>query len=226
MASEPVQVFNHTASFDSYGRGWNQLQIVVTFDGTYTIKLTQVAGPTYTRDQVEYIRDVPYLPKSVLTMLSVTGQPGGIHPIIGALQTICLKTLHEDYKEIETKVASKLHAEYEQTTDKLHKELASATELIKHLREKLETSHKEKKSLRSDLASSHKRMEELMDDLTSACETVSETQKKCDDLQEQNTQLVDTLMKQLHEIDQLKQSKPELDSLDTMLDSAFADLHM
>jgi len=180
--------------FDSYGRGYNRLGIVVTFDGTYTIEMTRFEGPMYTRDHKEYIRGIPYLPKSVLQMLSATGQNVGVDGIIATLKSICSETLPEEKNEME-----------------------QANETILQLR--------------AELASSHTHTDELTAELSHVCEMVVETQKKFDEIQVKNTELVDIIVDKLQKIVQLEETiqlskSIEQHSLDTMLDSAFDELNM
>ena len=114
MASYPVQVFYHSTEFNPCtGRGLDKLIIVVTFDGTYTIEMTQLEDGW---SQKHHIRDIPYIPKSMFQMMSIAG---GRPPsrIIAMIQQICSEILQEE------------------NMDKLRSELSNANETIHQLRE-------------------------------------------------------------------------------------------
>jgi hypothetical protein len=186
MASQPVQVFFHSFEFNPCtARGLDKLIIVVTFDGTYTIEMSQLEDGW---SQKHHIRDIPYIPKSMFQMMSIAG---GRPPsrIIAMIQQICSETLQEE------------------NMDKLRSDLANANETIHQMRAQL----------------------------TRARESFVQTQTKLDEIQDKNTELLDTLVDQLQKIGQLEETNQELvqkvksieeQTLDTMLESAFDDLHM
>jgi hypothetical protein len=189
MESEPVHVFSHRAEYPT-SNGNDVLEIEITFNGTYTIKTTHsgpyVCGPR--PQDITYIRNIPYLPRSVMDMLSITGGNSRYvaDNIIGNLYQVCADTLPKEKKEIETNFES---------------------ETIRQLRAELAFTR----------------------------ESVVELQKKFDEIQDKNTELLDTLVDQLQKIGELEDTNQELlqltksieeQSLDTMLESAFEELDM
>lgn len=186
MASQPVQVFFHSFEFNPCnGRGFDKLIIVVTFNETYTIEMTQFEDGW---SQKHHIRDIPYIPKSMFQMMSIAG---GRPPsrIIAMIQQICSETLQEENMD----------------------------------------------KLRSDLANANETIHQLHAEVSRASQTVVEVQTNFDEIQDKNTELLDTLLDQLQKIGQLEDTNQELiqmvksieeQTLDTMLESAFDDLHM
>ena len=188
-AAERGVMFSHRALYPSFS-GIDTLAIEITFDGTYTIKTTNTGpnkcGP-YSED-TRYIRNIPYLPKSIMDMLTITGGNQNcnlVHDIRAILRELCTETLPKEKKEIETKFESEIC------------------------------------QLRAELASSQKRNEELS--------------AKFYEIQDKNTELVDIIVDQLQKIGQLEETNQELvqmtksieeHSLDTMLESAFDELHL
>ena len=188
MSSES-KVFFHRAVFPGEDEH-DVLEIEITFDSTYTIKMTHTGKTAMSAcwpKEVTYIHDVPYLPKSLLKMLSITGGNDYwiVHKIIQNIRELCTETLPKEKKEIETKFESEIC------------------------------------QLRAELASSQKRNEELS--------------AKFYEIQDKNTELVDIIVDQLQKIGQLEETNQELvqmtksieeHSLDTMLESAFDELHL
>jgi hypothetical protein len=89
------------------------------------------------------------------------------------------------------------------------------------------------RQLRDELESSYKRNHELTSELARSSQFVLETQTKFYEIQDKNTELLDTLVDQLQKIGQLEDTNQELvqmvksieeQTLDTMLDSAFDEL--
>jgi len=134
MTTAPV-VFEHTATY-SRPNGLDVVVIEITFDGTYTIKLTH-AGPSVCiaswPKEISYIRDIQYLPKSLLYMLSATGDEfGSVRKLIQILTQLCTETLESEKKEIESNLQSELASAAKQI-EELQYDLALSRRYISEL---------------------------------------------------------------------------------------------
>lgn len=206
-------MFSHVVTYVNWnGTPLEQNEIEITFNGTYTIKITRgVWGGGQHRPpdvDVSYISDIHYLPQSVLDVLSCVGggqlQGQDVH-IRTILHKLFSKTLPTEKKEI----------------TKLESEITSANETIRQLR--------------AELANSYKRTDELTAELACTRESIVETQKTFHEIQDKNTELIDIIVDQLQKINHLQETNQELlyhaktleeYSLDTMLESAFIELDM
>ena len=102
-------VFSHRAIYPRQNDS-DVLEIEITFDGTYTIKMTHTGTTACWPEEVTYIHDIPYLPKSVIDMISITGGDDYliVRKLIQNLRDVCLETLPHEKKEIETNVESEI----------------------------------------------------------------------------------------------------------------------
>ena len=105
------ETFSHQVCFpNSYGN--DIVDIEITFNGTYTIQFTH-HGPCVSRQswpnaEVSYIRDIPYLPPSLLYMISTSGKDGSVRKFIQILHQLCSETIQNEKKEIESKLQSEI----------------------------------------------------------------------------------------------------------------------
>jgi hypothetical protein len=134
MSAELNKVFFHRAVFPGQDEH-DVLEIEITFDTTYTIKMTHTGKTAMTAcwpKEVYHIHDVPYLPKSLLKMLSVTGGNDYwiVRKIIQNIEELCKETLPKEKEEIESKFES-------ETISQLRAELASSHKRIEELTSEL-----------------------------------------------------------------------------------------
>jgi hypothetical protein len=127
-----VPIFTHTAMFKSDREGWNEINVRVLFNGiSYTVKLTE-NGPDYEKERITYMHELPYFPKSLMTLIKTTGQNvfTSLENLYELLIQLCI-TVQEDQKEVEMM----LRLKHEKTISNLEAEM-------QQLRTDLESSHK------------------------------------------------------------------------------------
>lgn len=115
-----MEVFTHTAHYESE-EALVRLHIVVTFKKCYSIKMTRswfcgrIANMTVPlpKPDTTYIENIKYLPKSILDMLSATGNVHGCK--VKRIMDIISDVLDTVYKENEeTEILSELQKDNEE----------------------------------------------------------------------------------------------------------------
>ena len=130
-----TEVFEHRVTY-TRSNGLDVLDIEITFDDTYTIKLTHTGpsvGVAFWPKEVSYIRNISYLPDSVLYMLSATGdESGSVQKLIQVLTQLCSETLEKEKNENVSKLQEELSSAAEKI-DSLQYELDSANHYIQEI---------------------------------------------------------------------------------------------
>jgi len=131
--------FSHRVYFPCQYDGNDIVDIEITFDGTYTIQFTHqgpcVACKTWPNTEVSFIRDIPYLPPSLLYMISTAGKDGSVRKLIQILHKVCSE-IQKEKKEIETNLESEnrqLRAELESSKKQIEELQLTNQELVDQL---------------------------------------------------------------------------------------------
>ena len=133
------ETFSHRVCFPcQYGN--DIVDIEITFDGTYTIQFTHqgpcVACQSWPNTEVSFIRNIPYLPRSLLYMISTSGKDGSVRKLIQILHKLCSETFQQEKKEIENNVDSEirqLRAELESSKKRIEELQVTNQELVDQL---------------------------------------------------------------------------------------------
>lgn len=192
-------ILTHNSNCCILGRGTATLKIQVILDVTYTIKFTfsPIGSRPYDAPQESYLRDIPYIPNTILESIKlmhltendVSG--GGADRILNGLRILTSTLQSEFCSEIKSQEITKIKKEHEISTAKLQDDLRCVQSQLTHTESKFQTCQKDFEKMQCDKIALQKLLENKLQEIDRLQITNIEMQNKMKKIKTMNAELSD-----------------------------------